>query len=389
MPGLLLSLVMLFGLVAPGTPASQPAGCSDLETYFTTAGKHIRDQLSTLLADDDWSQAFDHATSRANEPDMSILALDSDELDPIIDLISVPGNALGEMTDESVPPLAMELHESALQYHRAMPEMLRATNRGGAVASVPFQDTFEEAAANNRAAQQTIRGTCPSLIADITSFGDTNSVVDLNDLLADPRSLNPDILDDMTNDGLRALSFSMLFFMQDDDAPQQDASAPPSSGNSETGEKRGGTGFARIGDPAPDFEMETFDGDTFRLSEHRGEVVIVNFWGSWCDPCRDEMPAFQSAWETADPDVTFVGVGSKRDPEDKAMAFADEFGVTYPIGRDTEGGTAANGQITKDYNIMVFPTTYIVGPDGNISAIVMYAMDMDDLAGYIDQARNP
>ncbi|HWV36522.1 MAG TPA: TlpA disulfide reductase family protein, partial [Thermomicrobiales bacterium] len=150
----------------------------------------------------------------------------------------------------------------------------------------------------------------------------------------------------------------------------------------------GNVGLARIGDPAPDFAMETFEGDTFRLSDHRGEVVIVNFWGSWCDPCRDEMPAFQSAWENADPDVTFVGVGSKRDPEDKAMAFADEFGVTYPIGRDTEGGTVAAGQITKDYSIVAYPTTYVIDPEGNISAIIMNAMDIHDLAGFIDEARN-
>lgn len=146
--------------------------------------------------------------------------------------------------------------------------------------------------------------------------------------------------------------------------------------------------IAHQGGPAPDFEMETFEGDTFRLSDHRGEVVIVNFWGSWCDPCREEMPAFQQAWEESGDDVTFVGVGSKRDPEDKAHAFAEEFGVTYPIGRDTEGGTAAAGQITKDYNVSFYPMTYIVGPDGNISSLVVGQMDTDDLASYIDKARD-
>src|SRR5699024_6655772 len=114
----------------------------------------------------------------------------------------------------------------------------------------------------------------------------------------------------------------------------------------------------KIGDAAPDFTMETFDGDTFQLSDHRGEVVIVNFWGSWCEPCKKEMPAFQQAWEESGDDVTFVGVGSKRDPENKAREFADEFGVTYPIGLDTEGGSRAAGKITKDYDIVAYPTTY-------------------------------
>jgi peroxiredoxin len=145
--------------------------------------------------------------------------------------------------------------------------------------------------------------------------------------------------------------------------------------------------IAHQGGPAPDFEMTTFDGETFRLSDHRGEVVIVNFWGSWCEPCREEMPAFQQAWEDSGDDVTFVGVGSKRDPEDKARAFADEFGVTYPIGRDTEGGTAAAGQITKDYNVSFYPMTYIVSPDGTISSLVVGQMNTDDLADYIQKAR--
>lgn len=145
--------------------------------------------------------------------------------------------------------------------------------------------------------------------------------------------------------------------------------------------------IATIGQPAPDFAMETFSGETFTLSEHRGEVVVMNFWGSWCEPCKREMPAFQGYWESAADDVMFVGVGSKRDPEDKAIAFAEEYGVTYPIGRDTEGGTVAAGQISKDYNISFYPMTYIIDPDGNISALVIGEMDEEDLDGYINEAR--
>lgn len=145
--------------------------------------------------------------------------------------------------------------------------------------------------------------------------------------------------------------------------------------------------IATIGEPAPDFSMQTFSGETFTLSEHRGQVVVMNFWGSWCEPCKREMPAFQNYWENAPDDVMFVGVGSKRDPLDKATAFAEEYGVTYPIGRDTEGGTVAAGQISKDYNISFYPMTYIIDPDGNISALVIGEMDEEDLQGYIDQAR--
>ena len=158
-------------------------------------------------------------------------------------------------------------------------------------------------------------------------------------------------------------------------------------GDDEDGSRSSSLDTATIGQAAPDFSMQTFSGESFTLSEHRGEVVVMNFWGSWCEPCKREMPAFQGYWENAPDDVMFVGVGSKRDPEDKAVAFAEEYGVTYPIGRDTEGGTVAAGQISKDYNISFYPMTYIIDPEGNISALVIGEMDEDDLNGYIEQAR--
>ena len=158
-------------------------------------------------------------------------------------------------------------------------------------------------------------------------------------------------------------------------------------GDDEEGSRSSSLDTATIGQAAPDFSMQTFSGESFTLSEHRGEVVVMNFWGSWCEPCKREMPAFQGYWENAPDDVMFVGVGSKRDPEDKAVAFAEEYGVTYPIGRDTEGGTVAAGQISKDYNISFYPMTYIIDPEGNISALVIGEMDEDDLNGYIEQAR--
>jgi peroxiredoxin len=147
-------------------------------------------------------------------------------------------------------------------------------------------------------------------------------------------------------------------------------------------------GGPRIGQPAPDFTLQTHDGEPFTLSEHRGEVVVVNFWGSWCEPCREEMPALQSAWEERqDEDVVFVGVGSKRDSEENAVEFAEEYGVTYPIGRDTEGGTVAAGQISKDYQINWYPMTFFIDANGNISAIVITEMDSVDLDHYIEEAQ--
>jgi len=139
--------------------------------------------------------------------------------------------------------------------------------------------------------------------------------------------------------------------------------------------------------PAPAFRMTTFDGGTFDLADHRGKVVVVNFWASWCEPCREEMPAFQEASAAAGDDVVFVGVGAKTDKEDEARAFAEEFGITYPIGRDTEGGTAGQGQIANDFRIIGYPATFFIDPEGNISTTVMGELDTSQLQAYIDQAR--
>lgn len=114
--------------------------------------------------------------------------------------------------------------------------------------------------------------------------------------------------------------------------------------------------------PAPDFTIDTYDGGTFTLSDYRGQYVVVNFWGSWCIGCRDEMPELQSAWARfRDEGVMIVGVGF-RDVESAARDFLDEYNVTYPTGNDT------GLRITAAYGITGAPETYIVGPDGTVVA---------------------
>ncbi|MEJ7901649.1 MAG: TlpA disulfide reductase family protein [Thermomicrobiales bacterium] len=143
-----------------------------------------------------------------------------------------------------------------------------------------------------------------------------------------------------------------------------------------------------IADMAPAFEMMLFDGSTFRLEEHRGQVVVLNFWASWCKPCREEMPALQQASAAAGDDVVFVGIGAKTDREEDARAFADEFAITYPVGRDTEGGDRVNGAIQTDYRVFAFPSTYVIDPDGRIDAVLIAPIDeASDIQPYIDAAR--
>ena len=111
---------------------------------------------------------------------------------------------------------------------------------------------------------------------------------------------------------------------------------------------------------AIDFEIETFDGETIRLSDFEGKVVVLNFWASWCPPCRWEMPFFERmSQEYEDQDVVFIGVAIS-DTLENVRAFAEGVGVTYPNGLDE------TGEIARNYSVVSLPTTFFIGRDGNV-----------------------
>lgn len=113
--------------------------------------------------------------------------------------------------------------------------------------------------------------------------------------------------------------------------------------------------------PAPDFTLQLFDGGTFRLSEQRGKVVVVNFWASWCIPCRDEAPVLERAWQRyRDQGVVLVGLDIW-DTERDARAFMSEFGIDYPNGPDPRGAAAI------EYGVTGIPETFFIRPDGTIA----------------------
>lgn len=110
--------------------------------------------------------------------------------------------------------------------------------------------------------------------------------------------------------------------------------------------------------PAPDITLQLFDGQTFRLAEQRGRVVVVNYWASWCPPCREEARTLEAVSRAyRDRGVVFVGV-NVWDAEGDARAFLREFGVTYPNGPDPTGG------ILIDYGVTGIPETYFIDRQG-------------------------
>lgn len=139
--------------------------------------------------------------------------------------------------------------------------------------------------------------------------------------------------------------------------------------------------------PAPEFELSLMNGDDpLSLQELEGKTVVLNFWASWCDPCREEMPALQESSVAHGDDVVFVGVGAKNDDQDDAEAFVEEFDITYPIGRDTEGGDSLAGAMEKDYGVPGYPATFFITPDGMINQIVFGPLETEDLGVYIANA---
>jgi cytochrome c biogenesis protein CcmG, thiol:disulfide interchange protein DsbE len=110
---------------------------------------------------------------------------------------------------------------------------------------------------------------------------------------------------------------------------------------------------------APDFAGTTFTGDEFRLSDHRGQIVVLNFWASWCPPCREEMPLLVNADSLLGDDVVLVGVDIW-DREGDARAFLNEYRVEYPNVQDQ------NGSIGIDYGVSGVPETFIIDAEGRI-----------------------
>lgn len=114
---------------------------------------------------------------------------------------------------------------------------------------------------------------------------------------------------------------------------------------------------------APDFTINTFDGATFRLSDHKGSPVVINFFASWCTTCGIEVFDLEKVYkEYLDKNVTFAGVAVD-DTEEKAKKYVDKYAITYPNGLD------GDGTIKKAYGIHGLPFTFFIDKEGFVSYI--------------------
>ncbi|RSD25019.1 redoxin domain-containing protein [Mesobacillus subterraneus] len=137
----------------------------------------------------------------------------------------------------------------------------------------------------------------------------------------------------------------------------------------------------REGAEAPDFELNTLDGQTIKLSDYRGKKVILNFWATWCPPCKAEMPHMQNFYEEYQDqgvEILAVNLTNMDKGTDEVQKFVDEFGLTFTIPMDEEGYAGTT------YQAFTIPTSYILDENGVITKKIVGPMDekmMKDLTG--------
>lgn len=145
------------------------------------------------------------------------------------------------------------------------------------------------------------------------------------------------------------------------------------------------------GSPAPDVSLTLLNGDQVDLSALEGDVVVLNFWASWCGPCRQEMPELQAYWEDAQATgeaTTILGVGTRTDTDEKAREFVAQGQFTYPIGRDTVTNEPGLGPIETAFGIpQAYPATIIIRPDGVIDHYQLGPVNEAMLRILVDEAR--
>ncbi len=131
--------------------------------------------------------------------------------------------------------------------------------------------------------------------------------------------------------------------------------------------------------PAPDFTLTLFSGETIRLADFRGNVVVVNFWASWCPPCRREASRLEAVYQRYRPrGVVFVGI-DVQDEDADAQAFIKQYGISYPNGPDR------SSRIDTDYSVTGLPTTVVINPDGQIHRVWQGEIQEEQLTGFIEE----
>ncbi len=115
-----------------------------------------------------------------------------------------------------------------------------------------------------------------------------------------------------------------------------------------------------VGGPAPDFELDQLNGPSARMSDYRGKVVLLNFWATWCTPCKKEMPEIQAAYESLKDQGFVVLALNFGETTEKAEKLVKKMGLTFPILLDREV------EVAERHRVVSLPVTFFIDPSGVI-----------------------
>lgn len=124
-----------------------------------------------------------------------------------------------------------------------------------------------------------------------------------------------------------------------------------------------------VGNQAPDFELQTLDGEPAKLSDYRGSRVMLNFWATWCPPCRAEMPDMEKFHQDTDITILAVNLTETESNMQQIEDFTQEYGLTFPILLDE------HIEVASLYMIQPIPTTYMIDSNGVIHYKALGAMN--------------
>jgi len=134
--------------------------------------------------------------------------------------------------------------------------------------------------------------------------------------------------------------------------------------------------------PAPNFELMNISDEVISFDEYLGKPILLNFWATWCAPCRIEMPVIQNSFDEYDGELSVIAINNAESKED-VRAFVDEFGLTFDILLDHEA------EIQRLYQINGYPTTFIIDSDGVIRVRHIGLITDDQLDRYISEIGLP
>jgi thiol-disulfide isomerase/thioredoxin len=125
----------------------------------------------------------------------------------------------------------------------------------------------------------------------------------------------------------------------------------------------------RAHQPIPQLTGTDLSGQVWRLADLRGKAVLINFWASWCEPCRVEMPALQALAQKHGPDKLRVLTVNFKEPAATAQQFASRTGLSLPVLLDPQGA------IARQWEVRIFPSTVLIGADGRVRGVVRGELD--------------